>query len=137
MISASHLPATQAALPISTTTTLGGQTTINFFHIRHENLFVVACTTDPPAYSGALSNVPAIFGFLRRFVLIGKGVVNGKLDDDAVRGNFVRLYEVLDGKTQILRNPIALRKADTSVALSLRRSGRLWLSTARSCRGEI
>ncbi|KZZ96348.1 AP-2 complex subunit mu-1 [Ascosphaera apis ARSEF 7405] len=65
--------------------TLGSTT---FSHVKHENLFIVAVTK---------SNVNAalVFEFLYRFVHLGKGYF-GKLDEEAVKNNFVLIYELLD-----------------------------------------
>ncbi|KAL2381968.1 hypothetical protein RJZ90_003567 [Blastomyces dermatitidis] len=65
--------------------TLGSTT---FSHVKHENIYLVAVTK---------SNVNAalVFEFLYRFVLLGKGYF-GKFDEEAVKNNFVLVYELLD-----------------------------------------
>jgi AP-2 complex subunit mu-1 len=67
--------------------TLGSTT---FSHVKHENIYLVAVTK---------SNVNAalVFEFLYRLVILGKGYF-GKLDEEAVKNNFVLVYELLDGK---------------------------------------
>jgi AP-2 complex subunit mu-1 len=62
---------------------------LNFLHVRHENLYIAACTKDN-------SNAAMIFEFLYKFISIGKSYF-GKFDDDAVKNNFVLIYELLDG----------------------------------------
>lgn len=65
--------------------TLGSTT---FSHIKHENIYIVAITK---------SNVNAalVFEFLYRLVQLGKGYF-GKFDEEAVKSNFVLVYELLD-----------------------------------------
>jgi len=67
--------------------TLGSTT---FSHIRHENIYLVAVTK---------SNVNAalVFEFLERLRRVGKEYF-GKFDEEAVKNNFVLVYELLDGK---------------------------------------
>lgn len=66
--------------------TLGSTT---FSHVKHENIYLVAVTK---------SNVNAalVFEFLYRFVGLGRGYF-GKFDEEAVKNNFVLVYELLDG----------------------------------------
>ncbi|EER36638.1 AP-2 complex subunit mu-1 [Histoplasma capsulatum H143] len=65
--------------------TLGSTT---FSHVKHENIYLVAVTR---------SNVNAalVFEFLYRLVLLGRGYF-GKFDEEAVKNNFVLVYELLD-----------------------------------------
>lgn len=65
--------------------TLGSTT---FSHVRHENIYLVAVTKSN-------ANAALVFEFLYRFIQLGKGYF-GKLDEEAVRGNFVCVYELLD-----------------------------------------
>ena len=64
--------------------TLGSTT---FSHVKHENIYLVAVTK---------SNANAAFEFLYRLVALGKGYF-GKFDEEAVKNNFVLVYELLDG----------------------------------------
>ncbi|CCU82744.1 AP-2 complex subunit mu-1 [Blumeria hordei DH14] len=65
--------------------TLGSTT---FSHVKHENIYLVAVTK---------SNVNAalVFEFLYRLTALGKGYF-GKFDEEAVKNNFVLVYELLD-----------------------------------------
>ncbi|KAF0461076.1 clathrin adaptor mu subunit [Gigaspora margarita] len=60
----------------------------SFFHVRHENLFIVAVTK-------CNANAALVFEFCYRLVNIGKAYF-GKLDEEAVKNNFVLVYELLD-----------------------------------------
>jgi len=62
---------------------------ITFFHVRHENLFITATTKENV-------NAALIFEFLNKFVAIGKSYFT-KFDEEAVKNNFVLIYELLDG----------------------------------------
>ena len=42
------------------------------------------------------ANAALVFEFLYRFVMLGKGYF-GKFDEEAVKNNFVLVYELLDG----------------------------------------
>lgn len=66
--------------------TLGSTT---FSHVKHENIYIVAVTK---------SNVNAalVFEFLYRLIALGKSYF-GKFDEEAVKNNFVLIYELLDG----------------------------------------
>jgi AP-2 complex subunit mu-1 len=66
--------------------TLGSTT---FSHIKHENIYLVAVTKSN-------ANAALIFEFLYRLILLGKGYF-GKFDEEAVKNNFVLVYELLDG----------------------------------------
>ncbi|CEI97932.1 Putative Adaptor complexes medium subunit family [Rhizopus microsporus] len=63
-----------------------GSTT--FFHVRHENLYIVAV-------SKWNTNAALVFEFCYRVVNIGRGYF-GKFDEEAVKNNFVLIYELLD-----------------------------------------
>ncbi|KAL0637014.1 clathrin associated protein complex medium subunit [Maublancomyces gigas] len=65
--------------------TLGSTT---FSHVKHENIYIVAVTK---------SNVNAalVFEFLYRLIALGKSYF-GKFDEEAVKNNFVLIYELLD-----------------------------------------
>ncbi|EEH36883.2 AP-2 complex subunit mu [Paracoccidioides lutzii Pb01] len=65
--------------------TLGSTT---FSHVKHENIYLVAVTKNN-------ANAALVFEFLYKFILLGKGYF-GKLDEEAVKNNFVLVYELLD-----------------------------------------
>ena len=73
--------------------TLGSTT---FSHVKHENIYLVAITKSN-------ANAALVFEFLYRFVALGKGYF-GKFDEEAVKSNFVLVYELLDG-TFVLLSP--------------------------------
>lgn len=60
----------------------------SFLHVRHENLYIVAVTK-------CNSNAALVFEFCYRVIGIGKGYF-GKFDEEAVKNNFVLIYELLD-----------------------------------------
>ena len=66
--------------------TLGSTT---FFHVRHANLYL-ACATRTNV------NAALVFEFIYRVISIGRSYF-GKLDEEAVKNNFVLIYELLDG----------------------------------------
>lgn len=66
--------------------TLGSTT---FSHVKHENIYLVAVTKSN-------ANAALVFEFLYRLVALGKGYF-GKFDEEAVKNNFVLVYELLDG----------------------------------------
>ena len=66
--------------------TLGSTT---FSHVRHENIYLVAVTKSN-------ANAALVFEFLYRLVALGRGYF-GKFDEEAVKNNFVLVYELLDG----------------------------------------
>lgn len=68
--------------------TLGSTT---FSHVRHENIYLVAVTKSN-------ANAALIFEFLYRFVNVAKAYF-GKFDEEAVKNNFVLIYELLDGES--------------------------------------
>lgn len=61
----------------------------SFFHVRHMNLYLV-CATKTNV------NAALVFEFLYRVISIGRSYF-GKLDEEAVKNNFVLIYELLDG----------------------------------------
>lgn len=61
----------------------------SFFHVRHENLYIVAVTK-------CNANAALVFEFCYRFITIGRSYFGGKLDEEAVKNNFVLIYELLD-----------------------------------------
>jgi AP-2 complex subunit mu-1 len=58
--------------------------------VKHENIYLVAVTKSN-------ANAALVFEFLYRLVVLGKGYF-GKLDEEAVKNNFVLVYELLDGE---------------------------------------
>lgn len=66
--------------------TLGSTT---FSHVKHENIYLVAVTKSN-------ANAALVFEFLYRLTALGKGYF-GKFDEEAVKSNFVLVYELLDG----------------------------------------
>lgn len=66
--------------------TLGSTT---FSHVKHENIYLVAITKSN-------ANAALVFEFLYRLIQLGKGYF-GKFDEEAVKNNFVLVYELLDG----------------------------------------
>ncbi|GMF70927.1 unnamed protein product [Aspergillus oryzae] len=67
--------------------TLGSTT---FSHVKHENIYLVAVTKSN-------ANAALVFEFLYRLVMLGKSYF-GKFDEEAVKNNFVLVYELLDGE---------------------------------------
>ena len=66
--------------------TLGSTT---FSHIKHENIYIVAITKGN-------ANAALVFEFLYRLIGLGKSYFT-KFDEEAVKNNFVLIYELLDG----------------------------------------
>ncbi|KAI8891414.1 snare-like protein [Backusella circina FSU 941] len=60
----------------------------SFFHVRHENLYIVAVTKWN-------ANAALVFELCYRVVNIGRSYF-GKFDEEAVKNNFVLIYELLD-----------------------------------------
>ncbi|KAF9950164.1 hypothetical protein BGZ72_008130 [Mortierella alpina] len=60
----------------------------SFFHVRHENLYIVALTRWN-------ANAALVFEFCYRIINVGRSYF-GKLDEEAVKENFVLIYELLD-----------------------------------------
>lgn len=71
--------------------TLGSTT---FSHVKHENIYLVAVTKSN-------ANAALVFEFLYRFIVLGKGYF-GKFDEEAVKNNFVLIYELLDGMPPVV-----------------------------------
>ncbi|KAJ4348948.1 clathrin associated protein complex medium subunit [Ascochyta clinopodiicola] len=65
--------------------TLGSTT---FSHVKHENIYLVAVTKSN-------ANAALVFEFLYRLIGLGKAYF-GKFDEEAVKNNFVLVYELLD-----------------------------------------
>ena len=72
--------------------TLGSTT---FSHVKHENIYLVAVTKSN-------ANAALVFEFLYRLIGLGKGYF-GKFDEEAVKNNFVLVYELLDGMSCYIR----------------------------------
>lgn len=72
--------------------TLGSTT---FSHVKHENIYLVAITKSN-------ANAALVFEFLYRLIQLGKGYF-GKFDEEAVKNNFVLVYELLDGMWDTFR----------------------------------
>jgi AP-2 complex subunit mu-1 len=68
--------------------TLGSTT---FSHVKHENIFIVAVTKGN-------ANAALVFEFLYRLIQLGRSYF-AKFDEEAVKNNFVLIYELLDGST--------------------------------------
>ncbi|TPX31627.1 hypothetical protein SeMB42_g07730 [Synchytrium endobioticum] len=66
-------------------TTLGST---SFFHVRHENLYLVAVTK-------LNANAALIFEFLYKIATLGKSYF-GKFNEEAVKNNFALIYELMD-----------------------------------------
>ncbi|KAI0929270.1 hypothetical protein AcV5_006571 [Taiwanofungus camphoratus] len=60
----------------------------SFFHVRINNLYVVAVTK-------CNANAALVFEFCYRFISIAKSYF-GKVDEEAVKNNFVLIYELID-----------------------------------------
>lgn len=65
--------------------TLGSTT---FSHVKHENIYLVAVTKSN-------ANAAVIFEFIYQLIRLGKSYF-GKFDEEAVKNNFVLVYELLD-----------------------------------------
>jgi len=65
--------------------TLGSTT---FSHVKHENIYLVAVTKSN-------ANAALVFEFLYRLIQLGRGYF-AKFDEEAVKNNFVLVYELLD-----------------------------------------
>lgn len=74
--------------------TLGSTT---FSHVKHENIYLVAVTKSN-------ANAALVFEFLYRLIMLGKSYF-GKLDEEAVKNNFVLIYELLDGELRFCWSP--------------------------------
>lgn len=62
----------------------------SFFHVRHENLYVVAVTKNN-------ANAALVFEFCYRLIALSRSYF-GKLDEESVKNNFGFFYELLDGE---------------------------------------
>lgn len=71
--------------------TLGSTT---FSHVKHENIYLVAITKSN-------ANAALVFEFLYRLIALGKGYF-AKFDEEAVKNNFVLVYELLDGRSTMI-----------------------------------
>ncbi|KAL6298625.1 clathrin adaptor mu subunit [Sparassis latifolia] len=60
----------------------------SFFHVRVSNLYIVAVTK-------CNANAALVFEFCYRFIAIAKSYF-GKIDEEAVKNNFVLIYELID-----------------------------------------
>ena len=89
--------------------TLGSTT---FSHVKHENIYLVAITKSN-------ANAALVFEFLYRLIQLGRGYF-GKFDEEAVKNNFVLVYELLDGMPTQVAHPIPL-------LMPICRNHRLWL----------
>ncbi|KAI9700272.1 MAG: hypothetical protein M1836_002286 [Candelina mexicana] len=78
--------------------TLGSTT---FSHVKHENIYLVAVTKSN-------ANAALVFEFLYRLVGLGRGYF-GKFDEEAVKNNFVLIYELLDGEFSFVESRRGLR----------------------------
>eukprot|EP00899_Mesostigma_viride_P028995 jgi/Mesvir1/9280/Mv06187-RA.1 len=61
----------------------------SFLFMRHKNVYIVAITK-------ANANAMLLFKFIREMVVLFQSYFGGKFDEDAVRNNFVLIYELLD-----------------------------------------
>lgn len=86
---------------------------ITYSHVKHENIYIVAVTK-------ANVNAALVFEFLYRLITLGKSYF-GKFDEEAVKNNFVLIYELLDGKGFSPGDEMGM-EADGS------RDSRLWIS---------
>ena len=68
--------------------TSGRGTNVSFFHIRCENIYLVAVTKQN-------SNAALVFEFLFRVQNIAKSYF-GVFEEETVKNNFVLIYELLD-----------------------------------------
>lgn len=93
--------------------TLGSTT---FSHVKHENIYLVAVTKSN-------ANAALVFEFLYRLVLLGKSYF-GKFDEEAVKNNFVLIYELLDGISQLF---IRLTDFGGYWSADNGRNSRLWI----------
>ncbi|KAJ3288185.1 hypothetical protein HK104_008287 [Borealophlyctis nickersoniae] len=61
---------------------------MSFFHVRHENIYLVAVTK-------VNANAALVFEFLYKVVGLGRSYF-GRFDEEAVKNNFTLIYELLD-----------------------------------------
>lgn len=89
--------------------------------MRHENLFIA--TT-----SSSNANAAVIFEFLKKFIAIGVSYF-GAFDEDAVKNNFVLVYELLDGRCNKEWSETTITcVTPTWYLLLAHRDSRLWIS---------
>ncbi|KAL0220856.1 hypothetical protein RCL1_000710 [Eukaryota sp. TZLM3-RCL] len=60
-----------------------------FFHIREQNVFFVAVTRSN-------ANTAAVFEYMQQMLHTFKQFMGGKINEEAIRSNFVLLYELMD-----------------------------------------
>jgi AP-2 complex subunit mu-1 len=77
----------QNPLPI---TTIDNQT---FYHLKHENIYVVAVSSDNP-------NTCMVFEFLDKIIKLGIRYCH-KFDELAIKNNFILIYELFDGSLRL------------------------------------
>jgi AP-2 complex subunit mu-1 len=77
--------------------TLGSTT---FSHVKHENIFIVAVTKGN-------ANAALVFEFLYRLIQLGRSYF-AKFDEEAVKNNFVLIYELLDGPSHFSKHTAAI-----------------------------
>jgi AP-2 complex subunit mu-1 len=94
--------------------TLGSTT---FSHVKHENIYLVAVTKSN-------ANAALVFEFLYRLVMLGKSYF-GKFDEEAVKNNFVLIYELLDGKPIPLYPITQLKQPLTMTSFASQKSSTL------------
>jgi AP-2 complex subunit mu-1 len=87
---------------------------VTYSHVKHENLYVVAVTK-------ANVNAALVFEFLYRLIALGRSYF-GKFDEEAVKNNFVLIYELLDGENSARLGGFRFRCADAGY-----RDSRLWI----------
>jgi AP-2 complex subunit mu-1 len=99
--------------------TLGSTT---FSHVKHENIYLVAVTKSN-------ANAAVVFEFLYRLTGLGKQYF-GKFDEEAVKNNFVLIYELLDGTRRSGRGSLGTKG---NVGLTKYRNPGLWLPSKHRC----
>ena len=88
--------------------TLGSTT---FSHVKHENIYLVAITKSN-------ANAALVFEFLYKLVGLGRGYF-GKFDEEAIKNNFVLVYELLDGIPWSLSYCSSKQYADVFIAIEI------------------
>ncbi|MCD9637995.1 AP-2 complex subunit mu [Datura stramonium] len=63
----------------------------SFFYMRISNVYIIRSCTN-------VWNVACAFKFVVEAVALFKSYFGGSFDEDAIRNNFVLIYELLDGK---------------------------------------
>lgn len=64
--------------------------TTSFFHVKHDNVYLCAVSRQN-------ANAALVFEFCYKVISIGRSYF-GKFDEEAVKNNFVLIYELLDGE---------------------------------------